>query len=46
MTLDHIDPMCSRSLSSIHTGLHALVLLIKPQTLGIWVHTWLVCLAM
>jgi hypothetical protein len=33
------------SLSSIHTGLHALILLPKPHTLGIWVHTWLVMLS-
>jgi hypothetical protein len=26
VTLDHIDPMCSLSLSSVHIGLHALVL--------------------
>jgi hypothetical protein len=26
VTLDHIDPMCSLSLSSIHVGLHALIL--------------------
>jgi hypothetical protein len=32
------------SLSSIHTGMHALILLPKPHTLGIWVHTWLVML--
>jgi hypothetical protein len=24
VTLDHIDPMCSLSLSSVHIGLHAL----------------------
>jgi hypothetical protein len=33
------------SLSSIHTGLHALILLPKPHTLGIWIHTWLVMLS-
>jgi hypothetical protein len=33
------------SLSSIHTGLHALRLLPKPHVLGIWVHTWLVMLS-
>jgi hypothetical protein len=32
--LDHVDPMCSLSLSSIHTGLHALMLSPKPHTLG------------
>jgi hypothetical protein len=26
VTLDHIDPMCSLSFSSIHIGLHALIL--------------------
>jgi hypothetical protein len=30
------------SLSSIHTGLHALILLPRPYTLGIWFRTWLV----
>jgi hypothetical protein len=30
VTLDHIDPMCSLSLSSIHTGLHAIILFSKP----------------
>jgi hypothetical protein len=34
VTLDHIDPMCSLSLSSIHIGLHALILLPTPHTLG------------
>jgi hypothetical protein len=33
------------SLPSIHIGLHALILLPKPHTLGIWVHTWLVLLS-
>jgi hypothetical protein len=46
VTLDHIDHMCYLSLFSIHTDLHALILLPKPHTLGSWVHTWLVCLAM
>jgi hypothetical protein len=31
--------------SYIHTGLQALILLPKPHTLGIWVHTWLVMLS-
>jgi hypothetical protein len=31
--LDYIDPMCSLSLSSIHIGLHALILLPNPDTL-------------
>jgi hypothetical protein len=35
VTLDHIDPMCSLSFSSIHTNLHALILLPMPHTLGI-----------
>jgi hypothetical protein len=26
MTLDYVDPMCSLSFSSIHIGLHALIL--------------------
>jgi hypothetical protein len=26
VTLDHVDPMCSLSLSSIHIALHALIL--------------------
>jgi hypothetical protein len=34
VTLDHIDLMCTLSFSSIHTGLHALILLPKPYTLG------------
>jgi hypothetical protein len=46
VTLDHIDHICSLSLSSIHAGLHALILLPKPHTLEIWVHTLLVHLAM
>jgi hypothetical protein len=43
VTLDHIDPMCSLSFSSIHIGLHALILLLN-LILRIWVHTWLVLL--
>jgi hypothetical protein len=34
VTLDHIDSRCSLFLSSIHIGLHALILLAKPHTLG------------
>jgi hypothetical protein len=34
VTLHHIDPMCSLFLSSSHIGLHALLLLPKPHTLG------------
>jgi hypothetical protein len=43
MTLDHIDPMCSLSFSSIHIGLYALILYISLIFM-IWVHTWLVML--
>jgi hypothetical protein len=35
VTLDHIGPMCSLFLSNSHIGLHALILLPKPHTLGI-----------
>jgi hypothetical protein len=34
VTLDHIDPMCFVSISSIHIGLHALIVP-KPHTLGL-----------
>jgi hypothetical protein len=44
VTLDHIDPMCSPSLSSIHIDLHALILYLS-LILRIWVHTWLVLLS-
>jgi uncharacterized membrane protein len=44
VTLDHIDPMCSLSLSSIHIGLHALILY-QSFILSIWVHAWLVMLS-
>jgi hypothetical protein len=44
VTLDHIDHMCSLSFSSIYIGMHALILLPKPNSLGILVHTWLVML--
>jgi hypothetical protein len=40
VTLDHIDPMCSLSFSSIHIGMHALILYLSI-ILRIWVHTWL-----
>jgi hypothetical protein len=33
------------SLSSLHIGLHALILLPKPYTFRIWVYTWLVMLS-
>jgi hypothetical protein len=42
--LDHIDSMCSVSISSIHIGLHALTLYVS-LLLRIWVHTWLVMLS-
>jgi hypothetical protein len=29
----------------IPIGMHALILLPKPHTLGMWVHTWLVMLS-
>jgi hypothetical protein len=45
VTHDYIDPMCSFfSLSSIHIGLHALILYLS-LILRIWVHTWLVMLS-
>jgi hypothetical protein len=44
VTLDHIDPMCSFSLSNIHIDLHALILYLSP-ILRIWVYTWLVMLS-
>jgi hypothetical protein len=44
VTLDHIGPMCSLSLSSIHIDLHALILYLS-LILRIWVHTWLVMLS-
>jgi hypothetical protein len=44
VTLDHIDPICSFSLSSIHIGMHALILYLSP-ILRIWVYTWLVVLS-
>jgi uncharacterized membrane protein len=44
VTLDHIDPMCSLSFSSVHIGLHALILYLR-LILRIWVHTWLVMLS-
>jgi hypothetical protein len=37
VTLDHIDPMCSRFLSSSHIGLHVLILLPKSHTFMIWI---------
>jgi hypothetical protein len=44
VTLDHNDPMCSLSFSSVHTGLHALILYLS-LILRIWVHAWLVMLS-
>jgi uncharacterized membrane protein len=44
VTLDHIDPICSLSISSIHVGMHALVLYLS-LLLRICVHTWLVMLS-
>jgi uncharacterized membrane protein len=44
VTLDHIDSMCSLSFSSIHIGLHTLILYLR-LILRIWVHTWLVMLS-
>jgi uncharacterized membrane protein len=44
VTLDHVDPMCSLSFSSIHIGLHASILYLS-LILRIWVHTWLVMLS-
>jgi hypothetical protein len=45
VTLDHIDPMCSLSFSSIHYGLLALIGLPKAYTFRIWVYAWLVMLS-
>jgi hypothetical protein len=44
LTLDHIDPMCSLSLSGIHIALPALILYLS-LILSIWVHTWLIMLS-
>jgi hypothetical protein len=44
VTLDDIDPMCSLSFSSIHIGLHALILYLS-LILRIWVYTRLVMLS-
>jgi hypothetical protein len=44
VTLDHIDPMCCFSFSSIHIGLHALILYLC-LILRIWVYSWLVMLS-
>jgi uncharacterized membrane protein len=44
VTLDHIDPMCSLSLSSIHIGLHALIQYLS-LILRVWVNNLLVLLS-
>jgi hypothetical protein len=44
VTLDHIGPLCSLSLSSIHIGIHVLILYLG-LILRIWVYTWLVMLS-
>jgi hypothetical protein len=44
VTLDHIDPMCSLSLSSIHIGMHAFILYLS-LIFRIWVYTWAVMLS-
>jgi uncharacterized membrane protein len=44
VTPNHIDPMCSLSLSSVHIALHALILYLS-FILRIWVHTLLVMLS-
>jgi uncharacterized membrane protein len=44
VTLCHVDPMCSLPFSSVHIGLHALILDLS-LILRIWVHTWLVILS-
>jgi uncharacterized membrane protein len=44
VTLDHIDPICFLTFSSIHIGMHALKLYIS-LIFRIWVHTWLVMLS-
>jgi hypothetical protein len=44
VTLDHIDHICSLSFSSIHIGLHTLILYLS-LIFRIWVYTWLVMLS-
>jgi hypothetical protein len=44
VTLDRIGAMCSLFISSIHIGMHALILYLS-LLLRIWVHTWLVMLS-
>jgi hypothetical protein len=43
VTLDHIDPICSLCLSSIHIVLHAFILYLS-LIFRIWVYTWVVML--
>jgi uncharacterized membrane protein len=44
VTIDHIDIMCPLSFSSIHIGLHTLILFLS-LILRVLVHTWLVMLS-
>jgi hypothetical protein len=44
VTLNHIEPICSFSLPSIHVAMHAFILYLSLK-LRIWVHTWLVMLS-
>jgi hypothetical protein len=44
VTLDHIDPICFLSSSSIHIGLHALILYLS-LIFRIWSYTWLLMLS-
>jgi uncharacterized membrane protein len=44
VTLDHIDHICTLSLSSVHIALHALILYLS-LILRIWVHNWLVIIS-
>jgi hypothetical protein len=44
VTLDHIDPKCSLSFSSIQIGLHALIQYLSLM-LRIWVYSWLFMLS-
>jgi hypothetical protein len=44
VTIDHIDPMCSLSFSSIHIDMHALILYLSP-IFKICIYTWLVMLS-
>jgi hypothetical protein len=44
VTLDHIHLICSLSFSSIHIGMHALILYLSIIH-RIWVYTWLAMLS-